>query len=622
MEVKKTVKRGGFGLSACMLVLFLEVPCPGWHTAGHQLHARLAYEVLPKWEQEFLPPEVWERYWTEFCEYPDSRGPRRETFPPAEEALYLELDKEYLSLADEPGIIRDWHVRPEAPDLHQPRAMGVVFARLVKALRMRRLWEAGMWMGVIAHLYADDVAPAHCPILGGWSDFYRRGWLPLFTDEGLTTTDLIEPLHTLTFQMEQDEPVYRRLMAGYRPRMVGSTVAEAARVASRKPHELLGQALRRERACLEYAVGLRAPVGVEEKPIRREISFAYEVSVLQDRLASPEILALAAQGTQAMADLFHTAFMLALGRGVAKAGNSTEAKRGSLPPLQDYLCYSGLIQEAPFPAVGVMIHHPMQSGTMDGNIHFYTRALLATLRDHGIPYRVIQPDDLISADFSPRDYPVVIALPGRQAFWQTYHSPNDCLDALLGYVREGGSLLVSGGKPFDRPMDCVDGWWGLREPCDNVLKEAFTRLLEHQLPPGKLDELHLRKAPEAMGVLRHLPPRARIWGNIGNVWDFDRFPSRFRENVQELLGGQGRFMPLLYVGGPDPKQQVVGLGMVEYTSGLRGRIVFMPLYFLVPHLFTGQTHISAPEFFDFRMDPLPATFVADMISYCTSHPRG
>lgn len=583
--------------SIFLLVLFLATLLLAkkgwpWNAEGHKLHARDAYERLPKWEKEYLPTEVWERYYTDFCEYPDTRGPEKKHFK-GEKELFEQLNKEFKRIGEIPGIPLDWAFKKDWPYLHGDYCLKVEFEFLVKALQERRFWDAGMWLGCISHWIGDRCAPGHCPMMFAWHDPYRKGWITLLTSKGINMTELYgDHLHTFVYQMEAEEAYYKKLMRGYRPKLLAPTLKEAALLAAYKAEEVYLHALEIERPCLE--------------------------AVLAGRQPNKEIIEVAAHGTKAHLDIFHTAFMIATGKAKGKYKGSpvTKLLAESRKPLDSYFCYQGLIPKAPKPPmIGVLTYNPPCIYYDWGDTPFYTKLVLTELKRSGFNYGVITVDDLINPQkFNPQNYPVVIYPPTRKVYWRTYKRKDDCIKAIDRYIREGGSLLCMGGKPFYTPLDYLDGFWVRMKEEDNPMT-PFATLFRNYRFPRNPKQISLKVSKEAESIFKDIPKQIEAKKDLMCLWDYERWPGVFQKNIEQISLSLGKFTPLLIGGTKTNPEEAVVAGLLQYENGYKGRIVFLPLYLIMPYFFTDQIIVPDEEFFNPRMDPVPSRIFKNLMDY-------
>jgi len=618
---KRLVRASLIFISSLFIFIFgVPEDSQAWDGDGHHLNAREAYEKLPKWEKQYLPEEVWERYLTDFSEYPDMRGPEKKNFK-GEEELFEKLNKEFKRIGEIPGIPMDWYWKQDMPYLHGDYYMKAEFKFLVNALQEKRFWDAGMWLGCIGHWVGDQTCPGHLPMVFAWCDAYRKGWLKVTTPEGKSLNGMLldwDPSKRDVIAKIEEGKVkvlYEKLMKGYKPKLLAPTLEEASSLAAYEIHKLYLHALELESPYIKAAWG--------------------------DKKLDKEIAELVAHSIKVQLDIFHTAFMIASGKTKGKKSYPTpplgELMEKLKKPLRDYLCYSGLIPENPEPPmIGVMVYNPPYIHDDWGNAAFYARIVLTELKRRGFNYGVITEDDLINPQkFNPQNYPVVIWHSTRAKFWRTYKSKNDCIDALMRYLREGGSLICIGGKPFLWPFDYQDGFWIQieREVCPNPITDLFTRFMKDYLPPRKAGEYRLTVAKEAESILEGVPKQFEAEKDVLCVWDYAKFPGAFPENIQNLTIGLGEFTPLLIGGTKINPHQAIIAGIMDYSAGeygsrnwrvgnvrtrpswVKGKIAFLPLYLIYPFVFSERTEIHQEELFNPRMDPIPGMIFEKMVRY-------
>jgi len=91
--------------------------------------------------------------------------------------------------------------------------------------------------------------------------------------------------------------------------------------------------------------------------------------------------------------------------------------------------------------------------------------------DLGITVDVPKVSEFVdNAVFNPANYPIAFYF-GHEEYIRTYKTENDCEDALLNYLKNGGFLIVAGPGgtyPFFYPMDYEGGKWNtqFKKPAD------------------------------------------------------------------------------------------------------------------------------------------------------------
>ena len=396
-----------------------------------------------------------------------------------------------------------------------------------------------------------------------------------------------------------DKDYYKKCMRGYKPQLLAIRKEEAGLMAVYKAQELQQCTLGLEQTCFQ--------------------------GVIEGKNVSKEMIKLAALATKTQADIFHTAFVIATGKNNdIKKANKCHLKdllKEIKQPLGTYLCYKGVIPEdyRP-PMVGVMVYHPIDLYLSDtGNVHFYTRIILSELKRSGFNFGIITENDLINPDrFNPKNYPLVIYPVVLQTFWRTYRTKNDCINAITNYIKQGGTLVCIGGKPFTRALDYVDGIWLNMEEQDNSMKSMITSFLVDYLPaPNKPEDIRLAVTPEGRAILKDIPKTINVKKDITFIWDYARFPSAFSDEAADMIGSSGKFTPLFRLSTKDNPKGTVVAAVIEYGKGCKGRILYLPLYFLVPFVFSDQVSIPRDKevFFNPVMDETPAGILKTLTRY-------
>lgn len=522
-----------------IFLVLLCVNCFGWG-GGHEFITEILIDKLPEEIKLNISQEIKEKMIKIWSHYPDS-------FEPFTEGVISDTSFQILKKY---GISKRY-------DLHSSKGKAVNFILIVESLKGKRYNEACLWISSICHTISDEGALNHGPLI----HYITYGFTPMRIKMGKGIgLDIIEISKTGGKEM------ILKLLENYEPKIISETPEEA--IINILMKEVISNSFMTQR----------------ERKIMR--SFKIEATQQEIEEAKNAMVEIGANNVKDTLEIIYTAYFYSK-NGIEVKFNEDlikefeKRKREYLEKrkIEDDSIYEGvLIKEKKYPAIGVIIEpsQTMHHGIFPFGSKYVLSAIMWYLKQENISYEPIDIREIINKkiSISPEKIPVLILYSGNLL-------PLELKNLLKEYLEKGGVLFLIGGMtkltPYKEILgECYDYF---KEMSEDIIPVSPKYGYENLEIVKKLKFYFLNDLKETFGESDYKIVRNP---NTPAGWQKPVCIAYIEENKN--------FTPLIKISNGEKECFVSGILSLE-----KGKIIFIPSYFLSPFIFSEEDTLKDPS---------------------------